>query len=157
MYMDKDEHCFYGTHSIRANQLKELGFFPALVDILAVAPIVGFEYGRRAQRNDQDNEEKSMFLGQLKRIDTNAELNYKTIMLLDVDYEPKEEKRYQKAFQTAADQRLPEDLERYEEYVRGGVDFLYEKLVGTGNTQSERLGELYEFVESFTNRYSKQE
>lgn len=155
MYESKEEHQFYGTHAIKADKLKELGFFPRLIDILVVAPIVGFEYSRRAEKNLQDDFEKAMFLAQLKKVDAQLELNYKTIILLDKDYEASEEERFKKAFQTSPEQRNPEDLERYESYVRGGIDFLHEKLIGSGNTAYERLIEMHEFVESFSERYSE--
>lgn len=153
MYEGKDEHNFYGTHAMKAVELRDLGFFDRLVDILAVAPLLGFEYNCVSDRNNQDNVEKGMFRSQLMKVDAQLELDYKTIMLLDRNYEPDETERFKKAFQTAPDQRSPEDLEHFEEYVRGGVDFLYDKLVGTGNTQYERLMELQEFVESFSERY----
>ena len=101
----------------------------------------------------QDNTESAMFLAQLQKVNERLEMNYKTIMLLDKEYEPDESERFKKAFQTAPELRDSEDLERYESYVRGGIDFLHEKLVGTGNTQYERLIELHELVESFSERY----
>lgn len=155
MYEGMEEHRFYGIHAQRADELKNLGFFDRLIDVLAVAPIVGFEYGRRS---DKDNTEgiqpKAMFLAQLQKVDSQLEMNYKTIMLLDNDYQPDEAMRFRKAFQVAPDKRDEADLERYESYVRGGIDFLYEKLVGSENTPYERLIELHDLVESFSDRYS---
>lgn len=153
MYEGIEEHRFYGTHAKKADELKSLGFFPRLVDVLIVAPVIGFEYRRMAEKNTQDGAESGMFLAQLKKVDAQLEMNYKTIMLLDVDHEADEEIRLKKAFQTSPENRLPADLERYESYVRGGIDLLHEKLVGSGNTPYERLIELHEFVESFSERY----
>lgn len=153
MYEVMEEHRFYGTHAQKADELKNLGFFPRLVDILTVAPVLGFEYRRTADKNSQDGAESSIFLAQLKKVDAQLEINYKTIMLLDKEHEPDEVERLKKAFQTSPDNRSAVDLERYESYVRGGVDLLHEKLVGSGNTPYERLIELHEFVESFSERY----
>ncbi len=153
MYEGKEEHRFYGTHAMKADELKNLDFFPRLVDILAVAPIIGFEYNRMAEKNQEGGTDSAMFLAQLQKVNEKLEINYKTIMLLDKEYEPDESERFKKAFQTAPEQRDPADLERYESYVRGGIDFLYEKLVGSGNTPFERLIELHELVESFSERY----
>lgn len=153
MYENMDAHHFYGRHAERATKLKELGFFPRLVDILAVAPLLGFEYSRCADKDDENKLSSEMPLFQLTKVQAQCELNYKMIMLLDKAYTEDEELRFKKAFQIACDQRAEEDLERYESYVRGGIDLLYEKLVGSGNTQDERLMELYDFVESFSDRY----
>lgn len=156
MYENADSHKLYGSHAKKANQLKELGYFSRLVDILAVAPIVGFENGRRAEQDKEDNMDANMFLAQLQTIDDKLELGYKTIMLLDREHEPDEESRFEKAFQTSSDQRSEEDLERFESYVRGGIDFLFEKLIGSGNTQMDRLINLQEYIESFDSRYSEE-
>lgn len=153
MYDGKDAHHFYGIHAIRANELKNQGYFSRLVDLLAVAPIVGFHYKKKADRDNTDGIDADMLMAQILRVNNQLELNYKTIMLLDKEYEPDEETRFEKAFQIAPTDRSAEDLEHYESYVRGGVDFLYDRLIGEGNTQEERLEEMLDLVESFSERH----
>lgn len=153
MYEGKDAHHFFGIHAIKANELKSQGYFSRLVDLLAVAPVVGFHYGKRADRDNTDGIDADMFMPQILRVNNQLELNYKTIMLLDREYEPDEEARFVRAFQVKPTDRSAEDLERYESYVRGGVDFLYDRLIGEGNTQEERLEELLDLVESFSERH----
>ena len=58
-----------------------------------------------------------------------------------------------KAFRVTPENREQADLERYESYVRGGVDFLHDKIIGSGNTQDERIMDLYDLVDSFSARY----
>lgn len=53
--------------------------------------------------------------------------NFRLIMLLDKQYEPDEDKRIDKAFRHMGEN--PADEERFDSYVRGGVDVLYEKLI----------------------------
>ncbi len=153
MYEGMDQYRFYGSHAIRVDELVNLGFFPRVVDVLVVAPVVGFEYNRTAAKNNQDDADKSIFLKQLKDADGHLELNYKTIMLLDKSHTPDAEERFRKAFQVSPENRDEADLAHYEDYVRGGVDFVHEKLIGSGNTPTERLADLLEFVESFSERY----
>lgn len=154
MYEGIDQYRFFGTHAIRADELVTFGFFPRIVDVLMVAPVVGFEYGRTAERNTQDDADKSVFLKQLKDANGRLELNYKAIMLLDKGYTPDADERFRKAFQVMPESRDKADLDHYEQYVRGGVDFLHEKLIGSGNTSTERLADLLDLVESFADRYS---
>ena len=53
-------------------------------------------------------------------------------MLLDSEYEPDEQKRLDKAFRHLGQD---EDLDLFDQYVLGGVDVLYEKLIeGAGGT-----------------------
>ena len=153
MYDGKDAHHFFGAHALKANELKNQGYFSRLVDLLAVAPLVGFHYGIRSDRDNAECKPANMLMAQILTVNVRLELNYKTIMLLDKEYEPDEETRFVKAFQVQPADRLAEDLERYESYTRGGVDFLFDHLIGEGNTQAERLEEMLDLVESFSERH----
>ena len=55
MYEGYGQYTFTGTHASRVKELVGFGFFPRNVDVLLVAPIVGFEYGKRADKNNQEN------------------------------------------------------------------------------------------------------
>lgn len=155
MYEGLASYAFTGTHAYRVKELVDFGFFPRNVDVLMVAPIIGFENNRIAERDNQDNFDTKVFLEQLQKADSILELNYKTIMLLDKAHEPDEETRIRKAFQVMPEKREEADLQRYDSFVRGGVDFLYEKIIGSGNTQDERILDVYEYVESFASRYQE--
>lgn len=154
MYEGIDEYCFHGSHAARTKQLKEfLGAVFRYADVLALAPIVGFSNNRRAERDSNNNDEARVPLGPLQSVNGQLELAYKTIMLLDQEYEPDEEERFKKAFQTAPEYRTQDDLDYFESYVRGGVDFLYDKIIGEGNTDMDRLIELQDFVDSYASRH----
>ena len=153
MYEGLDQYAFTGSHALKVKELVGFGFFPRNVDVLMVAPIVGFEYRVMAEKNCQDDADTKIFLKQLQDADSRLELNYKTIMLLDKEYEPDEAVRIDKAFRVTPENREQADLERYESYVRGGVDFLHDKIIGSGNTQDERIMDLYDLVDSFSARY----
>lgn len=157
MYNNVDQHHFYGTHALYADELISDGYFKRLVDLLAVAPLVGFEYKRRSDRNNEGGAEKSMLFKQLRSVDKHLELDYKMLMLLDTEHEPDEEQRYFKAFQVSPEERTKEDLEWFESYVRGGVEVLHESLIGLGNTQDDKLIELYDFINGFSTRYGLKE
>jgi ferredoxin len=47
------------------------------------------------------------------------------------------------------------DEELYEDYVRGGVDVLYEKLIESANSEEDYLKNLYDFMEDFDERYGQ--
>ena len=77
--------------------------------------------------------------------------NFAMIMLLDDEYEPDEEKRIDKAFRYAG--KNPEDEKRFQEFVRGGVDVLYEKLIEGASEPEDYINNLYDFVEDFYERF----
>ena len=78
--------------------------------------------------------------------------NFWLIMLLDSNYEPDEEKRIDKAFRHYG--QNPDDEERFDSYVRGGIDVLYEKLVEGEKTPEAFVNRLYEFVDEFNDRFN---
>ena len=154
MYEGIEEYKFYGTHATKVLQLRDAKIFERYVDVLMVAPVVGFEYGRTAEENHEDGEERKVFLKQLQDSNARFEMNYKTIILLDKEHDPSEESRFRKAFQTVPEKRERADLDRYESYVRGGIDFLHEKIFGSGNAPDERLRQIYDLTDSFADRYN---
>lgn len=48
----------------------------------------------------------------------------------------------------------PEDEERYDSYVRGGVDVLYEKLVEGATSTDDFVNRLSDFVTDFDERFN---
>ena len=75
-------------------------------------------------------------------------------MLLDKQYEPDEDKRIDKAFRHMGEN--PADEERFDGYVRGGVDVLYEKLIEGATDPEDYINNLFEFVEEFQDRFNSE-
>ena len=154
MYSGINEYAFQGIHAQRVVDLVSNNIFKRNIDVLTVAPIVGFQYSRTAELDKSaDYKPTKVFLAQLQAADAKLEVNYKSIVLLDEEYEADQEERFKKAFQVSPENRAAADLERYESYVRGGVDVLFEKLIGEGDTQEDRLQNLFDLVETYSNRY----
>lgn len=80
--------------------------------------------------------------------------NFRLIMLLDKQYEPDEDKRIDKAFRHMGEN--PADEERFDSYVRGGVDVLYEKLIEGATDPEDYINNLFEFVEEFQDRFNSE-
>ena len=73
-------------------------------------------------------------------------------MLLDKDYEPNEDERIDKAFKHMGEN--PDDEARFDSYVRGGVDVLYEKLIEGVSSPDEYVTRLYDFIEEFQEKFN---
>ena len=69
---------------------------------------------------------------------------------LDKEYEPDPQKRLDKAFRYMGTPQAEPDEKRFEEYMRGGIDVLYEKLVSPGQNYEKNL---IAFLEEFNERY----
>lgn len=80
--------------------------------------------------------------------------NFRLIMLLDKAYEPNEEIRINKAFRHMGED--PADEARFDSYVRGGVDVLYENLIEGVSSPDEYVMRLYDFVEEFQEKFNEE-
>lgn len=156
--MFNKEYSFKGVHADKVKTLtmdfdnNKNKLFMRNVDVYMLAPIVGFLYQRRSDIDNNSDTNTKVFLGQLMDNNDQLTFNFKLIMLLDKKYEPDAEKRIEKAFKgdISADDEL-----RYEQYVRGGVDVLYEKLMENVNSANDYVIRLYDFLEEFDNRYNQ--
>ena len=161
------QYRFRGRHAVRVDKLtgvfdsdSKAKLFDRNVDVYANAPLVGFLYGRRAEIDNEKNPETNQVYNQYvmgdRVIYSQEELtfNFRLIMLLDKDYEPDEDKRIDKAFRHMGDD--PADEERFDSYVRGGVDVLYEKLIEGASSPDDFISRLYDFIEEFHERFHEE-
>ena len=161
------QYRFKGRHALRVDYLtgvfdnvSKAKLFERNVDVYTNAPRIGFLYGRTAELDDLKNPEKNEVYNQNvmgdRVIYSQEELlfNFRLIMLLDEGYEPDMEKRINKAFRHMGED--PKDEERFDSYVRGGVDVLYEKLIEGATSPEEYIDRLYEFVEEFEERFNSE-
>lgn len=160
------QYRFRGRHAVRVDKLtgvfdanSKAKLFERNVDVYANAPLIGFLYGRTADSDDEKNLETNQVYNQNvmgdRVIYSQEELtfNFRLIMLLDKEYEPDEEKRIDKAFRHMGDN--PDDEARFDSYVRGGVDVLYEKLIEGASSPDDYISRLYDFVEEFQERFNE--
>ena len=159
------QYRFRGRHAVRVDKLtgvfdtvSKAKLFERNVDVYTNAPLVGFLYGRLADPDDEKNPETGQVYNQNvmgdRVIYSQEELmfNFRLIMLLDSSYEPDVKERIDKAFRHMGEN--PADEERFDSYVRGGVDVLYEKLIEGANNPTEYVTRLYEFIEEFQERFN---
>ncbi len=159
------QYRFKGRHALRADQLTSVfdsssnaKMFERNVDIYTNAPLVGFLYARLADADNTKNPETNQVYNQNimgdRVIYSQEELlfNFRMIMLLDSHYEPDMQKRIDKAFRYVGED--PNDEERFNAYVRGGIDVLYEKLIEGANEPDAYIMNLFDFVEEFQERFN---
>lgn len=159
------QYRFRGRHALRVDALTSVfdsdskaKLFERNVDLYANAPLVGFLYGRTADLDNTRNPETNQIYDQNvmgdRVIYSQEELmfNFRLIMLLDKAYEPNDDVRINKAFRHMGED--PADENRFDSYVRGGVDVLYEKLIEGVSSPNEYITRLYDFIEEFQERFN---
>ncbi len=155
------EYSFKGTHADEVIKLTakiddKNSIFKRNLDVYMMAPIVGFLYQRKAESNNEgDQKTTKIFPEQLIGNKDDLAFNYRLIMLLDKKYEPNIEKRIDKAFRDYDSERASEDEKLFESYVLGGVDVLYEKIIGSDSGADTYMENLYNFLEEIDERYNQ--
>lgn len=153
------EYSFKGTHAERVIKLTakfddKNQLFNRNLDVYIMAPIVGFLYQRKSEANT--GETTKIFTQQLTGAYDDLLFNYRLIMLLDKNNEPSMDERVNKAFRYYGSEKARNDEELYEQYVRGGIDQLYEKLIEPSRTLEDYMKNLYDFMEEIDERYNQE-
>jgi len=160
MMFDK-EYSFRGKHAEHVIKLtaeydnKHHKLFQTNYDVYAIAPIVGFLYQRKAELDKSTDEVTKVFGDKMMKEKQNLLFNYRLIMLLDEKHEHDFNKRIDKAFRDYETEKAIPDEELYEDYVRGGVEVLFEKLIQPASNAEDYLKNLYDFMEEFDERYNE--
>lgn len=158
MLFNKD-YSFRGTHAVKVKELTEPfdnngnKLFTRNLDVYLLAPIIGFMYCRTSEL-DNSGETTNILYDAMSRETNTLWFNYRLIMLLDKQNEPDFTKRIEKAFRYYGTDQAKPDEDLYESYVRGGVDFIYGKLIIGSMQPGDYLRKLYEFLGEFDERYS---
>lgn len=135
--------------------------FDRNIDVLILAPIVGFLYGRMADKDESgqvtvDNVKKINF-DQMNRESYNLNFNYELIMLLHEKDKLPIEERLNRAFRYAKGTEEREECNKiFEKYVLGGIEVLKEKLLDKDNPTSiaDYINNIYYFLQEYNDRYN---
>jgi hypothetical protein len=157
-YRFKGKHAKYVDRlTAKFDETGKIQLFRRNIDVLTNAPLVGFLYGERA---DLDNErdpvtnqvyDENIMTDRLLASSNELHFDFALIMLLDEEYEPDPDKRIKKAFGEPETQAA--DEERFNQYIRGGVEVLYEKLINGASTQDDYMNNLFDFLNEFNGRF----
>lgn len=163
---DRDYN-FKGVHANIVTQLTteidsetKFKFFERNIDVLILAPIVGFLYGKTSKRDESgqitvDNIKKINF-DQMNRESYNLNFNYQIIMLLHDKEKLSIEERLDRAFRYAKGTAEKEECYKiFESYVLGGIEVLKEKLLDNASSVDDYINNIYLFLSDYNDRYNK--
>lgn len=155
------QYRFTGSHATMVSlltsvfdEVSKAKLFERNLDVYISAPTIGFLFGRKGKKNSQgDTPNQNIFPEQM--IDNADRLKYifRLIMLLDKEHESEQEKRLDKAFRLMGQDES--DMALFDEYVLGGVEVLYEKLIEGSTDPSEYINRLYDFLEDFNAKFNE--
>ncbi len=131
----KREFEFKGKHARMVSEMwisndYEHTYFRRLIDLYTLAAIIGFRVDRNVDEDYSPFDSKSIFPEQMIRAKENLDFIMQMIIMMDLSQTRSEEESVKTAF------RGPQTKEEYDYwsnrfngYVRGGVEELYERLI----------------------------
>ncbi len=132
------------------------GFFKRNLDVYLIAPIVGKIYNRKADPDYSIEEDTKIFLEQLNGEIENLFFNYRLIVFLEDRSNTDIEERCNRAF------RYDKNMEKrsygdkvYNSYVLGGIEFLYEKLIGNDTNTDILIENSFNFMDEYNELYKE--
>lgn len=144
-----------GTEKAKELNLPEIErnkyLFDTVVDIYIIAPIVGYLYQRKAERDGSESS-KNIMGDQLSSHRKKLVFSYELLMILDKQSKPDLNERIRRAFR-ATDELVAEGLELYDSYARGGIEVLYEKLVSGAATPDDLARNLIDFCTEWNEKF----
>ncbi len=154
------EYVFHGKHAEIVKRLTAaLGpktkakVFTTNYDVYAVAPIIGYLYGRRADIDKSSDETTKIFTDKMMVESDNLKFNYRILMLL-LNKAQSDEERQRIVFKIDNDDEARAEYDKiYNEYVLGGVEILGEKILADASTVDDYIINAYNFMDEFNNRY----
>lgn len=135
-YFKVDEMFFVGKHRDYVDQLWTLNkiqesFFKRLVDLYAIAAIVGLKVNRKSEEVRDDSDIKRTV--QMKQLTENYQTLLpimRLVLIMDESRNLSLEQRLESAFVIPEDEdTYKANMELFNSYARGGVEYLYEQLI----------------------------
>ncbi len=155
------EYSFRGKHAEYVDKLTgiidsiaNIKPFNRNLDVYLFAPLIGIIYGRKSSIDNSTETTTKIFTEQLLREQNALKFNYRLVMLIDQNKSLPTDERLDRAFKfdQNLDKRKNGDM-IFNEYVLGGVELLFEKIIENSKDVDEYLKNIYKFVSEFQSRY----
>lgn len=165
------QYYFYGKHASYVNKLTSkftdgkfsgdgINIFNRNIDVFLFASIVGITYNRRAEvdrkkKETGESESTSIFGDMMIKMSETIMNNYQTVMMVHNRNVDSKEIRLNRAFRyyNESEEYKRECYDIFNSYLLGGVEILYEKIIGDSKELDDYIVNLYDFFDEFNSRY----
>lgn len=158
--MFEKDYYFRGKHAQMVLQLTNKqssdikALFNSNADVYKVAPIVGFMYQRMAPIDTSSDDKTKIPDNMMFKIRKVCLYNYRLIMMAYEKNTSSLEERVERAFKLdEKDEERKYYDEIFDNYVRGGVEVLYEKILSDTQNINDVIKNISEFLYSYNDRY----
>lgn len=127
--------------------------FERYIDVYMNAAVFGLLYSRTAKRDTESDDRARVYADAFATERDNCVFLYRMVMLLDKSTELTPEERLDRAFRydvlPEKVENLKQNMELFHDYVRGGIEVMYEQFTDGCQTKDDYLSKTYEVMTTF--------
>lgn len=124
---------------------KVAGVFKRDIDVYLTAAVIGLNFGLRREA-DNNSDKAKIHVDTVLKEQNNLMFIFRIAMLVDNSTGLNTDEKINRAFKSPD---IPENIELFNSYVRGGIEWLYEQFTEGTTTKDDYLAKVYEIVDSF--------
>ena len=124
---------------------KVAGVFKRDIDVYLTAAVIGLNFGLRREA-DNNSDKAKIHVDTVLKEQNNLMFIFRIAMLVDNSTGLNADEKINRAFKSPD---TPENIELFNSYVRGGIEWLYEQFTEGTTTKDDYLAKVYEIVDSF--------
>lgn len=124
---------------------KVAGVFKRDIDVYLTAAVIGLNFGLRREA-DNNSDKAKIHVDTVLKEQNNLMFIFRIAMLVDNSTGLNADEKIKRAFKSPD---TPENIELFNSYVRGGIEWLYEQFTEGTTTKDDYLAKIYEIVNSF--------
>lgn len=127
--------------------------FERYIDVYMNAAVFGLLYSRTVKRDTASDDRARVYADAFATERENCVFLYRMVMLLDKTIDLAPEERLNRAFRYDTDPEkdveFRQNMELFHDYVRGGIEVMYEQFTDGCTTQDDYLSKTYEVMTTF--------
>lgn len=129
--------------------------FERYIDVYMNAAIWGLLYSRTAPKDNTSDDRARIYADAFANERDNCVFLYRMVMLLDKSVDIDSEERVNRAFrydtQPEKSDLFRQSMDLFHDYVRGGIELMYEQFTDGCSTREDYLNKVYEVMTTFKN------
>lgn len=131
----------------------ETKLFRDYIDVYMLGAIFGLLYNRHGVRDRESNDRARIYADAFATHRSECVFLYRLAMLLDHNDQLTSEEKIDRAFRDDADSNSADKLERnmelFNEYVLGGIEYMYEQYIPGCHTEEDYINRAVEIMRKF--------
>ncbi len=130
---------------------KNAGILPYAIDVYMVSPLIGVAYNRKSPTDNSSNDSTRIFAEAIVKRQKQLDTIYRLVMLSERESTLSADEKVVRAFRDDENaEKLAANLDLFHQYMRGGLEWLYELATEDATTQEDYLARIVELVNQYS-------